>query len=92
MKRAVLTPDLLSQLRAMTRESRRDIGRAITELERTFGQLHRHAGLGIRPLRGDYFEIRLRLRNRLVFKNLPEGLVCEFIGDHDAVRRFLKSR
>lgn len=90
MKKAILTPRLIGQLREMTKDSRREIGRGISELEKSFGQPHRHSGLGIRPLRGDYLEIRIGLKQRLIFRNLPDGLLCEFIGDHDAVNRFLR--
>ncbi|MBI5386598.1 MAG: hypothetical protein HZA90_18155 [Verrucomicrobia bacterium] len=92
MKRAILPPDFREKLRSLPKELRREIGVAITDLEGGFGEPHRHRGLGIRALRDDYFEIRIGLKLRLVFRNIPQGLVCEMIGDHDDVKRFLKSR
>jgi len=90
VKRAILTPEIRAQLRAWPKKDRREIGSAITQLEQSFGQPHLHRGLGIRPLRDGYYEIRLGLRARLVFRNASEGLVCEMVGSHDEVRRFLK--
>ena len=52
---------------------------------------HLHRGIGLRKLRDDYFEIRVGLKARLVFENTPTGLFFEFLGNHDEVKRFLKS-
>jgi len=91
MKRVILTPEFRQFLRALAKPQRQEIGRALAELEQSFGQPHPHRGLGIRPLRHDYYEVRIGLKQRLVFLNAPDGLVCELIGSHDDVKRFLKT-
>jgi hypothetical protein len=56
------------------------------------GYPHLHRGIGLRKLQDDYYEIRIGLQQRLVFENTSEALVFEFLGDHNEVKRFLKSR
>ena len=92
MKRAILPPEFRARLRALPKDSRREIGQALSALEAAFGDPHRHRGLGIRSLGDDYFEFRVGRKQRLVFRNLPEGLLREMVGDHDDVKRFLKGR
>jgi hypothetical protein len=46
--------------------------------------------LGIRKLVKNYFEMRVGLKLRLVFKVEPEAIVFAFGVIHDEVRRFLK--
>jgi len=83
---------LLREIRAKPDADRRLIGRRIAEAQRLIGQPHLHRGTGLRKLRDDWFEIRLGLKERLLFENRPDALVFEFLGDHDEVRQFLKSR
>jgi hypothetical protein len=50
-----------------------------------------HKGIGLKRLRGDFWEVRKGLRVRILFR--WEKDLVEFIlaGDHDDVRRFLKA-
>lgn len=50
-----------------------------------------HKGLGLKRLKGDFWEIRKGLKARILFK--WQGDLVEFIlaGDHDDIKRFLKS-
>jgi hypothetical protein len=91
LKRVILLPEFRKLLRSLPKAQRQQIGRALTELENAFGQPHQHRGLGVRPLREDYYELRLGLNQHLVFSNSEAGLVCEALGNHDDVKRFLKS-
>jgi mRNA-degrading endonuclease YafQ of YafQ-DinJ toxin-antitoxin module len=69
---------------------RAEIGQAIDRLQTVLGQPHQHAGLGIRKLVKNYFEVRVGLELRLVFKVKPDAITFAFAGTHDEVRRFLK--
>ena len=83
---------LLLEIRKRPTADRREIGKCLAEAQRVIGQPHLHKGIGMRKLRDDYFEIRVGgLRQRLVFENTKDALVFELIGDHDDVKRFLKS-
>jgi hypothetical protein len=69
---------------------RSEIGQAINRLHAALGQPHQHAGLGIRKLVKNYFEMRIGLELRLVFRIEPATVTFTFAGTHDEVRRFLK--
>lgn len=48
-------------------------------------------GLGLKHFRGRYWEIRLDIRDRIVFE-LTDRIVFWLVGNHDEVRRFMKDR
>lgn len=50
-----------------------------------------HKGIGLKRLKGDYWEIRKGLRARILFR--WEGDLIEFIlaGDHNDIKRYLKN-
>jgi len=85
---------LSERFRAIVREypkpTRVEIGKTIDVLQASLGDPHRHAGLGIRKLVNRYFEVRVGLDLRLVFRLDPETISFVFAGSHDEVRRFLK--
>jgi mRNA-degrading endonuclease YafQ of YafQ-DinJ toxin-antitoxin module len=78
--------------RAYPKETRRKIGQALQGLETDFGHPHRHQGLGIRKLTGNFFEIRVGLDVRLVFQNAPDSLLFLMAGNHDEAQKFLRGR
>ena len=49
-------------------------------------------GLGLKRLRGNFWEVRRGIKTRILFR--WEGDLVEFIlaGDHDDVKRFLRNR
>lgn len=47
-------------------------------------------GLGLRKLRGSFWEIRLSLSKRIVFQLERDVAVFVVVGDHDDIRRFLR--
>ena len=91
MKPIRIHPALLKEIRARTAAERQSIGARIAEAQRSIGQPHLHRGIGLRKLRDDYYEIRVGLKLRLVLENTPAALVFECMGDHDDVKRFLKT-
>lgn len=50
-----------------------------------------HKGLGLKRLKGNFWEVRHGLKARVLFR--WEGDLVEFIlaGDHDDIRRYLKT-
>src|SRR5260221_1420803 len=83
---------LLKHLRTLDRESRQVLGQAINDARDAWGQPRLHAGTGIRKLSPFYFECRSGLGLRLLFEDFgADGLYFVFMGNHDDVRRFLKS-
>lgn len=50
-----------------------------------------HKGIGLKRLKGDYWEIRKGIRARILFR--WEGDLVEFViaGDHNDIKRYLKN-
>lgn len=47
-------------------------------------------GLGLKKVYKNYWEIRLDIRNRIIFELRADTINFAFAGDHNAVKRFLK--
>ncbi len=47
-------------------------------------------GLGLRKVYKNYWEIRLDIKNRIVFELSGDIINIAFVGDHNAVKVFLK--
>ncbi len=92
MKAAILSPAFRKTLRGYPKAIRAEAGKAISRTQEHFGNPHQHSGLVIRNLPGGYFEVRVHLDIRLVFRNTPAGLLFDFAGDHDEVYRFIRDR
>ena len=77
-------------LRTLTDAEYERVINALEVLTTAFGDVHSHAGLGIRKLRRRLFECRAGLDLRILFK--LEGGTRELIlaGSHDHIRRYLK--
>lgn len=48
-------------------------------------------GLGLKKVYKDYWEIRLDIKNRIIFELSQDIINIAFVGDHKAVKKFLKS-
>lgn len=67
------------------------VAQAVDALSDAFGKPHLHAGLGIRRLKGNYFECRADRDTRVVFELEGSTATLRMVGSHDAVQRFLKN-
>lgn len=47
-------------------------------------------GLGLKKVYKNYWEIRLDIKNRIIFELSADTINFAFVGDHNAVKRFLK--
>ena len=92
MKKPVLIdPAVFQRLARLPRAERADCLLALHELTETFGQPHRHSGLGIRKLRATTFECRGNLALRFLFANRPDCLYVFSLLTHDEIRRLLRT-
>lgn len=91
MKDIRIEQKLLAKIRRLPAGERREIGVAIAAAQAAFGSPHVHGGTGLRKLRGRWHEVRVGLDLRLILREYDDCLSFEFMGDHDAVRRYLKS-
>jgi hypothetical protein len=63
---------------------------AVEALPSAFGHPHHHAGLGLRALRKSVYECRAGLALRIGFTRHGETLLLLTIGNHDAIRTWLR--
>jgi mRNA-degrading endonuclease YafQ of YafQ-DinJ toxin-antitoxin module len=80
-----------SEARTLSADQLDHLDEALPLLAATFGQPHRHAGLGIRRLKKDHFEFRLDRDTRVIFTLEGSTAILRTIGNHDDMRRFLKT-
>lgn len=64
----------------------------LRRLPAAFGRPHAHAGLGLRPLRRGLYEARIGLHLRVLFERDGDLLVIKTVGNHEAIRRYLRDR
>jgi mRNA-degrading endonuclease RelE of RelBE toxin-antitoxin system len=87
-----LSPPFRSAFKGLPEDQRSRVSAALALLPQTFGFPHRHAGLGIRRLRPGVYEFRIGRDLRAVFEVVGRGKISlSRIGNHDDVRRFLKT-
>lgn len=91
MKDVRIEQRLLAAIRQLPTPERREIGGAIAATQEAFGSPHAQLGVGVRKLKGRWYEMRAGLDRRLIFREGEDCLSFEFMGNHDDVRRFLKS-
>jgi hypothetical protein len=69
-----------------------DLAGRLRQLQAHFGNPHAHAGLGLRKLRGNAYELRLSRDVRALFLWLkPRRFWFVTVGNHETIERFLKS-
>ena len=49
------------------------------------------AGLGLKNFRGDYWEIRVDIHDRIIFE-LTDRVTFWLVGNHDEIRRFMREK
>ncbi len=81
----------LAFLREMPKHRRKIIGQSINTVHAAFGNPHQHAGIGIRRLKGNFFECRAGLTIRLVFEILPGTIRFHTAGNHDDIQRLIRN-
>ena len=89
MKAVDIKESLRDELRQKSKIERLAIGKVIQKVQESFGQPHLHSGLGFRKLAKNYYEVRIGLKERLIFRDDPEVITFIFLGNHDDVQRFL---
>ncbi len=81
-------------LRATERLSRHEahpLLRAVEKFQQATEAGQWPRGLGVTHLRGAYFEFRVDLHVRVIYRRTPGLIEYVLYGSHDAVRHFLKS-
>ena len=86
-----IDPDLIAQLRLLSKPDRRRLGKAIEAVRANWGYPHLHGGVGIRRLAPNLYESRAGLQQRLIFQDIHGSLYFHFLGNHDEVQKFLRA-
>jgi mRNA-degrading endonuclease RelE of RelBE toxin-antitoxin system len=68
------------------------IREAIGRLPDVFGNPHHHAGLGMRKLRKNVYELRAGLKIRVLFAVAEVDLVLLLAGNHNDVANWIKNK
>lgn len=69
----------------------RTLLKAVEKFQRGIDTNQWPRGLGITHLRGDYFEFRVDIHTRVIYRRSPGLIEYVLYGSHDDIRRFLKS-
>lgn len=91
MMRIFLAPRFIRQYRRLSKADQEACDAVVEILPAGFGNPHRHSGLGLRALRRGVYECRVGLSLRIGFTHHRDILLFQTIGNHDAIRAWLKS-
>lgn len=90
--RHYFAPRFERDYRKLSRQSREAVDRAVETFLRYLGrEIDLPAGLGLKRLSADYWEIRTSLKTRIIFE-LGDPLGFLLVGSHDEVRRFIREK
>ena len=90
--RLSLTERFQSDVRALGRGQQASVFEAMLALPKALGTPHLHAGLGLRKIhQSGIWEARVGRDLRLVFTFADDVLTLVRVGNHEDVRRYLRS-
>jgi len=90
--RIALTERFQRAIRGLSPDQRARVFEIILVLPTAMGQPHAHAGIGLRKIHtSGIWEARVGLGLRVVFGFREETLVLDLVGNHEDIRRYLKS-
>lgn len=78
--------------RKLTSPQQENVIKAIDPLIEFIKTGEKPEGLGLKKVRSDYWEIRLSVKNRIIFEFKGDAINFVFVGGHNGVRRFLKGK
>ena len=92
VRRILTTPAFERSLRKYSDAEIESIRGSIGHLPDAFGNPHRHAGVGIRKLRKNVYEVRAGLKIRVLFAVDESDLVLLLAGSHDDIAKWIKGK
>ncbi|MBI4596823.1 MAG: hypothetical protein HY737_00285 [Candidatus Omnitrophica bacterium] len=85
-------PSFLDATRNLSRAQATKLLRAIEKFQHAIEGRQWPQGLGITHLRNDYFEFRVDIHVRVMYRRAGDLIQYVLYGSHDHVRHFLKTR
>lgn len=87
-----LTASFERDFKKLVDKGREQVCDVVLKLPTAIGRPHLHAGIGIRKIHpSGIFEARLGLGLRLIFAVEKKGIILHRLGDHEAIRHYLKT-
>lgn len=77
-------------LRKLPKDRQQRAQKAVNTLIDFFETGSRTKGLGLKQLRGNFWELRAGLKDRIIFQLELDKVSFLTIGNHDEIRRYLK--
>jgi hypothetical protein len=88
----LINPRLEKRLKNFPPEFRDCCTTTLAAVSKSFGDVHRHGGVGLRKLGKRSYEARIDLQWRIVFLRDGKNLTAFDIMNHDEVRAWLQGR
>ena len=89
--RFVYQPSFLDTTRQLSHAQATKLLKAIEKFQDAMEHHQWPQGLGLTHLRDDYFEFRVDLQIRVIYRRTGDLIQYVLCGSHDQVRRFLKT-
>ncbi len=89
--RVAYQPSFLDTTRQLSHVQASKLLKAIEKFQHAMESHQWSQGLGITHLRDDYFEFRVDLQIRVIYRRAGDLMQSVLYGSHDQVRRFLKA-
>ena len=84
-------PSFLDTTRQLSRPQASKLLKAVEKFQSAIESRQWPDGLGLTHLRGDYFEFRVDIHTRVIYRRSGDMIQYVLYGSHDQVRRFLKT-
>ena len=84
-------PSFLDTTRQLSHAQAAKLLKAIEKFQHAMETYQWSPGLGITHLRDDYFEFRVDIQTRVIYRRAGDLIQYILYGSHDQVRRFLKT-
>ncbi|MBI2167530.1 MAG: hypothetical protein HYU34_04705 [Candidatus Omnitrophica bacterium] len=91
MKSLAASSHFQKQLKKLSRQEQEKTLQVLKEFLSALKSGHLPAGYGFKKINGDKYEIRIDIRKRIVMKAEGDTLICQLVGDHEEVKRFLRN-
>ena len=92
MKRLAASSHFQKQLKKLPRIDQQKIVETLKDFLESLKTGKIAAGYGFKKINGDKFEIRADIKPRIVMKLDGDTFVCHMVGNHEDVRRYLRTQ
>ena len=84
-------PSFLETTRQLSHTNASKLLKAVEKFQHAMENRQWPQGLGITHLREDYFEFRVDIHTRVIYRRSADLIQYVLYGSHDQIRRFLKT-